>query len=374
MNERHSDLLRKSAYVTLDRQQSTDLALALDEVSDWQSLAHAAERAGLSNILYNHLQLMGRELDDDMDRQFKALKVRQMRAHRTRTQSLTEILDALAAKEIKSVLLKGAALAHVLYESPIFRPMSDIDLLVHADDALDAQAVLRTLGFSAGDRKDGYMFDHHHLPIAHKMVDRMAINVEVHHQALSGDATSQIDLDSLVSPLQEFQIEGRHCFALGHEDMLRHLCHHAFEPVETIKLGSVVDLYGYAQKNYADVNWQLLRERFPFVINAFRCLHFLTPLPVDLHHDIPPPRVAAPSGVGKGFPPLSETMRRYQSRRRQISEILNPPDWWLHVFYNVAPENKITMTRQVTHPLQVMRWIWRRIVAKIKSRTTRQNR
>ena len=49
-------------------------------------------------------------------------------------------------------------------------------------------------------------------------------------------------------------------WALGHVDMLRHLCHHTFEPTAEVKLGSVVDLISYAEAFREEIDWNRLRD------------------------------------------------------------------------------------------------------------------
>jgi hypothetical protein len=146
--------------------------------------------------------------------------------------------------------------------------------------------------------------------------------------------------------------------------MLRHLCHHTIEPVENIKLGAIADLYGYMCKNFDHLDKDEIENKFPFVLNLFTLLHYLSPLPPLLQQWIKPSDAPAPSGVGKGFVPMSKTMAKYSNPIRQLVHLLDAPDWWLHGFYNIKPENTIVWTRWVSHPLQIGRWIYRRIKAR----------
>ena len=360
--------MRRSAYLNLEDHNKERFIQNINEVTNWESLIHAAEKAALTNVLYKHITSLGISVPEEALRQFKALKVRQLRAHRIRSQELHNILEQFNQENIHAILLKGAALTHVLYDSPEMRPMSDIDLLVHPDQADSAQAALRKIGFNAADRKQGYGFDHHHLPIASKFRDGMSVNVEVHHSALSGDATSQIDMECLQDKPVQFSIDHHQAWSLGHIDQLRHLCHHMFEPIEVIKLGSVVDLYGYIEKFSDQINWQKLNKEFPFVINTIRCLHFLTPIPSSLESKITPPTTPAPQGVGLGFVPMSDTFRQNRDWSSRIKALLNCSDWWLHIYYQVPPESSLSAVKNFTHPKQIMKWIVRRIKANLRSK------
>jgi hypothetical protein len=79
---------------------------------------------------------------------------------------LRESLRALDAANVRVMLLKGAALAHMAYAGARQRPMSDIDLLVDPSNALLAHRVL--LGNGWRDLDGGVPASvyerHHHLP------------------------------------------------------------------------------------------------------------------------------------------------------------------------------------------------------------------
>jgi len=62
---------------------------------------------------------------------------------------LHALLDAFARARVGIVVLKGMALAEVLYEDPSLRPMDDIDVLVRRADVTRARDVLESLGHRA---------------------------------------------------------------------------------------------------------------------------------------------------------------------------------------------------------------------------------
>jgi hypothetical protein len=59
-----------------------------------------------------------------------------------------EVTDVFATEGIRAILLKGAAIARRLYESPEQRPYGDIDLLIQRGQAQRAQRLLARLGFA----------------------------------------------------------------------------------------------------------------------------------------------------------------------------------------------------------------------------------
>lgn len=66
-----------------------------------------------------------------------------------------EVLDALAARGVEAIVLKGAALAHTLYPEPWLRTRSDTDLLVRAADRPAALAALERLGYRRSEAAGG---------------------------------------------------------------------------------------------------------------------------------------------------------------------------------------------------------------------------
>jgi hypothetical protein len=61
-----------------------------------------------------------------------------------------EVVGALRARDVRSILLKGPTLAILLYRDGELRTYVDVDLLIARGDASNAAEVLRVLGFAYG--------------------------------------------------------------------------------------------------------------------------------------------------------------------------------------------------------------------------------
>lgn len=72
-----------------------------------------------------------------------------------RGHEIAAVLDALASCDIHPILLKGAALAHLVYDSPALRPHADTDLLIRRCDVDGVRAAMRELGYSESLLSDG---------------------------------------------------------------------------------------------------------------------------------------------------------------------------------------------------------------------------
>ena len=277
------DLLRGSARVecgAADRRQLRDAALGL---ADWTGLPAAAEAHGLAPLLYFHLTEAGASIPIDARQRLFAASVHHRDANRARFQALGGILNAFDSAQIPVVVLKGAALAWLLYPTPGLRPLSDIDLLVAPHDAARAQSLLSALGFVAPvSPTSRRLVSHHHLPLAMKQLEGHVIQVELHTDALSRDTAGSLSLGGLTEPPQRFSLDGREACALGHADMLYHLCRHTAERAPLLRLIWVADIVSYATRYRDAIDWTDLRRRHPFVLNALSLLHLVTPLPEAL--------------------------------------------------------------------------------------------
>src|SRR5207244_3711424 len=65
-----------------------------------------------------------------------------------RQAELTQVLAALADANIRTLVFKGAALAHTHYPAPHVRGRTDTDVLVPADEATALQDVLARRGYA----------------------------------------------------------------------------------------------------------------------------------------------------------------------------------------------------------------------------------
>jgi hypothetical protein len=92
--------------------------------------------------------------------------------------ALAEVVAALSARGLQSVLLKGPAIAKWLYDDPTERPYRDIDLLVDPWTFDQAEAELSALGF----RQHIYAVSPHHTCWSRD--GALPITVELHRSLL----------------------------------------------------------------------------------------------------------------------------------------------------------------------------------------------
>ena len=373
MQESQFDVLRGAARLSLNAAAQQRLHEACTGVSDWSGFTALAETHGLAPLLYEHARQHELPIPTPVRRELQGLVLRHEHANRVRLGVLREILQTLASREIPAIVLKGGALAYVLYPRPGLRPMRDLDILIGHDRARESQQVLSELGFSVPTQAPSpFLERHHHLPNAGLQRDGLFVSVELHVDALSYDVPARLPIDRLSAAPQPFSVDGLPARTLGHIDMLHHLWRHNFEPAATTRMISITDLVEYALKFHAAIDWRLLGRRCPGAINALALVHYLTPLPPGLDRLRPPANTPPPDGIGRGLRPISHIFKRHRPVFEILRELLRPPPWWLHAHYGIPPERSLRWCRRVTHPLRVASWLRRRLTALLAARLKRR--
>ena len=360
-------ILVHSSSIQLDNYELETLSSLASIIKDWDRVIEQAEVHGLAPLLYHHLKRAATSIPIPATQKLKALSLRHKRASQIRALALAELLERLEHDQIMVVFLKGAALARFLYPDPGLRPMRDIDILTSHAQAIKVQGILRELGYLAHDHHDGYLYDHHHLPNASRIQDGMTISIEVHHDAFSGDVKHTLTTSSLHQPTQSLLVGDIPTFALGHVDMLRHLCQHSFEPAGHYKLGALADIYGYIVKYYQEIDWDSLKQDEPILVNQLRTLHLLRPLPTVVETRLQPLPNNPLAGTGQCLIPLSLIRSSNKSLTKKTLAILFPPKWWAYGFYGIDPNHSLWLNRIFSHPVTVLRWLLRRRAASRKT-------
>ena len=356
-----------------DSSETTEqILLKCDRISGaqfWSALVQEAEHHGVAPLIEPLITALSRKrpqvVPDDVRRSFVALASRHRRATAAREKSVDQLLAAFGTVGIPIILLKGAALAHRIYPRPELRPMVDIDVLIDPADMDRAVAITRGLGYSFARRHElRFTGRIHHLPPARTSHSGFQITLEIHLDAMSHYQTGSLTFATLASKPQPFR---RGCaptgLAFDHTDMLRHLTHHAFEPARRLRLIYLYDLWRYPAIFHDEIDWRELAVRFPDVLIILQLVSYVFANPVSRGNNSEFQRI--PAGVGFGMVPFSEIAAANIGLIGKLSELFNPPAWWLHGFYGVPPEKSLLYCRILRHPLTLTRWLTERLVARI---------
>lgn len=154
---------------------------------------------------------------------------------------LADVVDILAAHDIDSRALKGAAVAQLDYADPTIRSYIDVDVMVRSRDidraatALAAAGCVRTLaeprpGFDRRFDKGMTLI----LPTGHEL--------DLHRTFVLGPWGVAIDLDVVWEGSQKVEVSGRRVDALTRPLRFLHACYHAALGDWPLRLGSLRDV------------------------------------------------------------------------------------------------------------------------------------
>jgi hypothetical protein len=196
---------------------------------DWIYFLGIAQMQGVLPVVYHSLLTLGSELVPP-----EFLETLQMRYLTNATRNLVlarrllEIVDILDSHGVACVPIKGPVLAVCAYGRLSFRQFSDLDILVHRRDALNAKHLLHSLGYvnnfgltaEAEEALFRYQKDFQLISPVHKTV------VELHWALEPGKRFQRFSDETVWKHLTVAHLEGRAVPNLSPEDSLLYLCLH----------------------------------------------------------------------------------------------------------------------------------------------------
>lgn len=122
---------------------------------NWEEVLASAYRHGVAPLLYRSLTNVGddgvpQEVMDQLRAAYRDNLARNMHLYA----ELRRILEALREKDVEVILLKGAALAKMVYGDIGLRPMSDVDVLAKKEDLPKAVELLFQMGYGLCENQE----------------------------------------------------------------------------------------------------------------------------------------------------------------------------------------------------------------------------
>lgn len=336
----------------------------LDGFKEWGPCIPFVEEQGMAPLFYFHLRAAGIDIPEGPRRQLQALTLRHRLANQARTRTLINIITACGAAGVRVILLKGAALFHLIYPEPGLRPMRDLDLLINPASAPIVQNILSSLGFQFSTENQ-----HHptrHLPVATAIQDGFTVNLELHRSLFEDLETLNVSVtEGLIKRARLFSINNTATHSLSLEDMLFHLHRHMV--IEQGRIISMADLISLSEQFVEEIDWQLIFKKYPALIGSLSVFHSLNPLSEALVRKLSIRSGRVPRNVGVdfcGWPRLYFRQWRNVGLLQFIKNTVFPSEWWLRLYYGVGPGRSIFLHRWIRYPLHVLRLIITRFVSR----------
>lgn len=245
---------------------------------NWQQLLRNAEHEGMSGLLHSEIQRLAQRHDLDLP---YATPTRALHHNFARNGAyLTELSmlrEALGARGLQVIVLKGAALIETVYGGRLgLRPLSDVDLLIKASDLPFIDKALHQRGFRPDSPSSMFYtngplaFDLHTSLINEEWVSRKALAFSLDAEAIWQEASPLSDRDSTLLGL-----------AAPHQflHLVIHALKHSFS-----RLMWLVDLGLVAQR----VEWPAIVDRARAAAALRPLAYVVCLLEALLRVDVPP--------------------------------------------------------------------------------------
>jgi hypothetical protein len=286
-------------------------------------------------------------------------------AARVREQALTDILACYQAAGIDALVLKGGALAHLVYPQPLLRPMRDIDILVRAAEVYRAYQLLPAIGFAPPPgAHHGLGPDHHHLTAIKRVAEGFSVSVELHHALHLNEPGHPRRYEAFAPAAQSFVVGEMRARTLGREETLWHIYRHAFcMPVgyEPTRLIWVADLISLVEAWVDELDWERVRSQYPAALRILPLLHSLSPWSEHVLEHLALPVAYLPAGAGdsyQGWPRFPLAAQRAKGFGLILRDSFFPSPWWLRMYYGQGPSRASYWRAWLAHQRSIWAQIW----------------
>jgi hypothetical protein len=193
--------------------------------ADWPALLAEAESHGVLPLFAQRAVTIA---PPDVRTDLRRIQQQTMHRNMRRLRDFAIAVNALHARGIDVVALKGMQLVPLIYGNLASRGMIDIDLLVPAESLNAAAEVMRDLGYKSlrpfRIAADPIPYYAHHVP---PFIKSDASTVELHWHVCEQRTAVTIDVDELWRRAVPARIGGVDTKVFASEDLLLHLAVHA---------------------------------------------------------------------------------------------------------------------------------------------------
>ncbi len=389
-------LLLYCSQAAISEKRLSQMDELLSRSLNWKYITEAASSWNIAQLLYQNLKDPGNRglvppgVMEGLKQVYHTTVARNMLLYT----ELRNIVIAFQSAGVKVCVLKGAALAGIVYRDPGLRPMMDLDLLVRKEDLGTVHRVMTDLRYAAAagsQSKQWYREKHFHLPPYHH--PEKPVVVEIHWHITEN--SFGLDINQLWKRTREVDLTGCRVLVLSPEDMLIHTCIHVYNHgyENAFFFRGLCDIAEIVRYYEAEINWELLSkeikehgiekqvhsllflagefyelDRYLSAINLDRADHrFLTILKKSLFADQSRPSVLSHFLKSMIFDTFPEKARYLLSR-------IFPSREEMAKRYPVSASSRMMIFYYLVHPFQLMAKYGRSVIALYRGKAGRGGR
>jgi hypothetical protein len=232
-------------------------------LSDWREVVQQTVRHGVTPLLFHRLKnlKLDRNVPGDILKELQVTYLRSLTRNIRLFQELTLVLRALRSAGIPVIALKGVHLAKFVYKNIALRPMSDIDLLVHAKDFQKVEEELRGLEYHS-KKLYGMESENERSAYIAPFIKRGAAPVDIHVTVEKPNKYFTLDLEDVWRNAQSVSMDELQFSVLSYEDLLLHLClHTSFLHRFRFGIRSLCDISEMVGYRGQPINWENVIQR-----------------------------------------------------------------------------------------------------------------
>ena len=186
----------------------------------WNEIIKLADRHYVLPLLYHRLKIHNPDITipASVEQELRESYLDSSWKNIRRYHELAKVLQILQNEGIPVILLKGAALATLVYQDIALRPMCDVDLLVKGEDIWQTGKILLQLGYGDFSLLSSKRYSQYTKHTTHAS-GRACIEVHPKIYELP-------HLDPWINASPAAAVSTDNTFILGVEDFLLHLCLH----------------------------------------------------------------------------------------------------------------------------------------------------
>ena len=247
----------------------SDKSLQINENSsansklNWKYLLNISLKYGISPVFYQKLKntSLKTQIPEDIFLKFKHSYLHTFSSNLKRYNEISSFLTELQNNKIRAILLKGGALAEIIYQDIGLRMMTDIDILVKVEDIEQAEKILKSLGFlqtTIYSSKLSHKLKLHH-QISYKKNNLM---IELHWNILASHHRFEVNINEFIENSKEISIQNKKSYIFSPENLLQHLSLHFSHHINTkeFRLSWLLDIYKVLQFYKEKIDWKYLYE------------------------------------------------------------------------------------------------------------------